>query len=199
VDAVKTGMLGDAETIDAVVEALGHTGEAPLVVDPVMVAESGSVLLDPAARTALVERILPLAAVATPNLPEAHELTGLGPGASAEELARAVCALGPKVAVVTGGHGEAGDDVFFDGAVIETISGPRHPPGASHGSGCTHSAVLAAQLALGLAPLEAARRARALASEAVGAGLRDLGSGPGPVDVLGIAGRRDRAEGGRRE
>ncbi|MDP9188452.1 MAG: bifunctional hydroxymethylpyrimidine kinase/phosphomethylpyrimidine kinase, partial [Actinomycetota bacterium] len=78
VDAVKIGMLGDEATIAAVVEALGETGDAPVVVDPVMVAESGAVLLESEAKRALVERILPLAAVATPNLPEARELTGLG-------------------------------------------------------------------------------------------------------------------------
>ncbi len=186
VDAVKTGMLADAETIDAVVEALGLVAAAPLVVDPVMVSESGAVLLDPAARSALVERILPLAAVATPNLPEARELTGLGAGAGAEELAEAVRALGPEAVVVTGGHGPDRDDLFFDGTVMERIPGPWHPEGASHGSGCTHSAALAAALALGLDPLAAARRARELASEAVGAGLRDIGEGAGPVDVLGI-------------
>ena len=106
VDAVKIGMLGDEATIAAVEEALALTGDAPVVVDPVMVAESGAVLLEPGAVRALTERILPLATVATPNLPEARELTGLGPDATAEDLARAVQALGPDVAVVTGGHGD---------------------------------------------------------------------------------------------
>jgi hydroxymethylpyrimidine/phosphomethylpyrimidine kinase len=184
VDAVKIGMLGTAETVEAVVEALGQIGEAPVVIDPVMVAESGAALLDEGAREALVERLLPLATVATPNLPEARELTGLGEGASQEELARAVLALGPKAAVVTGGHCEEVVDLFFDGARMVEIPGERHPEGAAHGSGCTHSSTLAAALAMGEDPLGAARRARRIASEAVGAGLREIGAGPGPVDVL---------------
>jgi hydroxymethylpyrimidine/phosphomethylpyrimidine kinase len=185
VDAVKIGMLFDEPRIDAVAEALEMVGDAPVVVDPVMVAESGAVLLLPEARRALIERILPRAAVVTPNLAEARELTAL-PDASPEELARAVVGLGPAAAVVTGGHTDDGADRFFDGTDLELIEGPRHPGGAAHGSGCTHSSALAARLALGDAPLEAARAARQIASEAVANGLRDLGSGAGPVDVLGI-------------
>jgi hydroxymethylpyrimidine/phosphomethylpyrimidine kinase len=184
VDAVKIGMRGTVETVEAVVEALGYVGEAPVVIDPVMVAESGAVLLDEEARGALVERLLPLTAVATPNIPEARVLTGLGEGASQEELARAVVALGPRAAVVTGGHSEELVDLFHDGAQVVEIPGERHPDGAAHGSGCTHSSALAAYLARGEEPLEAARRAREIASAAVGAGLREIGTGPGPVDVF---------------
>ena len=190
VDAVKIGMLADAPTIEAVVEALAHVGDAPVVHDPVMVAESGAVLLDPAAKGTLIERLLPRASVATPNIAEARELTGLGEETDQEALARAVSKLGPDAVVITGGHSESGEDVFFDGERVERIGGPRHPDGASHGSGCTHSSALAAQLALGRAPLEAARAARAIAAEAVAAGLRDVGAGAGPVDALGIAARR---------
>lgn len=190
VDAVKIGMLGDEVTIDAAVRALELLDDVPVVVDPVMVAESGAVLLDPFAMRALVERILPRAAVATPNVPEAAELTGLAPSAGSEELARAVKALGPGAAVVTGGHDESGEDAYFDGDRVELIAGERHPDGASHGSGCTHSSALAAHLALGAGPLEAARRAREVAAEAVRDGLRDVGHGAGPVDALGLAGRR---------
>jgi hydroxymethylpyrimidine/phosphomethylpyrimidine kinase len=186
VDAVKIGMLFDQPTIEAVSEALDDVSDAPVVVDPVMVAESGAVLLKPEAKEALVELILPRAAVATPNLAEARELTGLGEDADAEELARAVRELGPPAVVVTGGHSDDGADLFLDCEVVEAIEGPRHPGGASHGSGCTHSSVLAARLAHGDTPLEAARVARRVAAEAVGAGLRELGSGAGPVDVLGI-------------
>ena len=88
--------------------------------------------------------------------------------------------------VVTGGHRQDATDVFYDGARFEEIPGERFPDGASHGSGCTHSSALAAHLALGLPPLEAARLAREIAGEAVGRGLRDVGAGAGPVDVLGI-------------
>jgi hydroxymethylpyrimidine/phosphomethylpyrimidine kinase len=189
VDAVKVGMLGNAETVEAVVGALGLTGEAPVVVDPVMVAESGAVLLDADARRALIERLLPLATVVTPNIPEARELTGAGEGATQEELARAVVSLGPSVAVVTGGHSEEMLDVFFDGAQAVPIAGEHHPDGASHGSGCTHSSALAAFLARGEPPLSAATRAREVASAAVASGLRDIGRGAGPVDVLNVSSR----------
>jgi hydroxymethylpyrimidine/phosphomethylpyrimidine kinase len=186
VDAVKVGMLGDEATIDAVVEALALLGEAPVVVDPVMVSASGAVLLDGNAKAALIERILPLATVATPNLPEARELAGLGEAASSEELARAIQSLGPEAVVVTGGHADGGADVLFDGSGTLRIDGPRYPEGASHGSGCTHSSVLAAYLARGADVAEAARWAREIASEAVGNGLAGIGEGPGPVDALGI-------------
>jgi len=188
-DAVKIGMLGSAETIDAVAVGLTYLGVAlaPVVLDTVMVAESGAVLMDDETRAALVDVLLPYCTVATPNIPEARELTGLGKGATQEELARAVVELGPKAVVVTGGHSKELIDIFFDGKRVVEIVGDRHPGGASHGSGCTHSAALAAFLARGATPLEAARRAREVASEAVGNGLRKLGSGSGPVDVFGLA------------
>jgi len=186
VDGVKVGMLGDEPTIDAVVEALGLTAGAPIVVDPVMVSQSGAVLLDPNARAALIERILPRSTVATPNLPEARQLAGLGEGAAPEELARAIQALGPAAVIVTGGHSGDGADVLFDGVGALRIEGPRYGEGASHGSGCTHSSALAAFLAHGTELADAARWAREVAAEAVGSGLRELGRGPGPVDVLGL-------------
>jgi hydroxymethylpyrimidine/phosphomethylpyrimidine kinase len=186
VDAVKIGMLGTAETVEAVVEALKYVGEAPVVIDPVMVAESGAVLLDDDARAALAGRLLPLAAVVTPNIPEARVLTGLGEEASQGDLARAVLALGPEAVVVTGGHSEEVVDLFFDGTQIVEIPGERHPDGSAHGSGCTHSSALAAYLARGEGPLDAARRAREIASAAVRDGLRALGQGPGPVNALGL-------------
>jgi hydroxymethylpyrimidine/phosphomethylpyrimidine kinase len=187
-DAIKIGMLGSAATIDAVAVALTYLGvqHAPVVIDPVMVAESGAVLLDDETREALVDVLLPNCAVATPNIPEARVLTGLGEGASQEELARGVVALGPKAAVVTGGHSEDLVDFFFDGEQMVEIPGDRHSDGAAHGSGCTHSSALAAYLARGEEPLEAARKAREIASAAVGAGLREIGGGPGPVNVLGL-------------
>jgi hydroxymethylpyrimidine/phosphomethylpyrimidine kinase len=189
VDAVKIGMLGTAATVEAVVEALDLVGEAPVVVDPVMVAESGAVLLDDAARTALAEQLLPLATVVTPNIPEARALTGAEERDSQEDLAREVLALGSKAVVVTGGHSESVVDLFFDGSEVAVIEGERHSDGAAHGSGCTHSSALAAFLARGEAPLAAARGARLIASAAIAAGLRDVGHGPGPVDALGLAGR----------
>jgi hydroxymethylpyrimidine/phosphomethylpyrimidine kinase len=186
VDAVKIGMLGTVETVDAVVEALRYVGDAPVVVDPVMIAESGAVLLDEEARRALAERLLPLAAVVTPNIPEARALTGLGEEASQAELAMALVGMGTRAAVVTGGHSEEIVDVFCDGRQIVEIQGERHPEGAAHGSGCTHSSSLAAFLALGREPLAAAEGAREITSRAVRDGLRDIGAGAGPVDVFGL-------------
>jgi hydroxymethylpyrimidine/phosphomethylpyrimidine kinase len=191
VDAVKIGMLGNAETVDAVVESLALVGEAPVVIDPVMVSETGAVLLDAEARVILVEKLLPLTTVATPNIPEARALTGLGEEATQEELARAVLALGPSAVVVTGGHSHGLVDLFFDGETLVEIPGERHPDGSAHGSGCTHSSVLAACLARGATPLQAAKAARQVASEAVGAGLREIGAGAGPVDVFDLSRQMD--------
>jgi hydroxymethylpyrimidine/phosphomethylpyrimidine kinase len=185
IDAVKIGMLGDTATIEAVEAALRLVpSHVPMVLDPVMVAESGAVLLDEGARDALVERIVSRAKVVTPNIPEARVLAGRD--GSPEELAELVWLLTERPAVVlTGGHSDSGDDIFFDGEEPVTIPGERHPDGAAHGSGCTHSATLAAHLALGAEPYEAACRAREAASEAVRKGLAGVGHGAGPVDVLG--------------
>jgi hydroxymethylpyrimidine/phosphomethylpyrimidine kinase len=189
VDAVKIGMLGTAETVRAVRAALRLVEGVPIVIDPVMVAESGAVLLDDEARQAILTELLPLATVITPNLPEARVLAA-GARDDVEDLARTLHALGPANVVITGGHRDEVTDVFFDGETITLLPGERHPDGAAHGSGCTHSSALAAHLALGCTPLEAAREARLIASEAVRNGLREIGAGAGPVDALGIAVRR---------
>jgi len=107
-------------------------------------------------------------------------------GDDAAALARALHALGPAVVVVTGGHRDEATDVFFDGSQVVALPGERYPGGAAHGSGCTHSSVLAARLAWGDSPLQAARTAKRRASEAVRDGLTDVGAGAGPVDVLGV-------------
>ena len=192
VDAVKIGMLGTAETVRAVREALELLEpDTPVVLDPVMVAESGAVLLDEPARAAIVEELLPRATVITPNVPEARVLAGAGgggepDGGDVEWLARRLHDLGPAAVVVTGGHRDEATDLFFDGERFERIPGERYPDGAAHGSGCTHSSALAAHLALGYSPLEAARAARRIAGEAVRDGIRGLGAGAGPVDVFAL-------------
>ncbi len=193
VDAVKIGMLGDRPTIEAVARALAElSADTPVVIDPVMVAESGAQLLDPAARTTLIELLLPRATVVTPNVPEARTLVGDdGAHLAVGELAEKIHALGPQIVVVTGGHRDDATDVFFDGRRLVELPGERHPAGATHGSGCTHSSVLAARLAHGDDPLDAARTARERASEAVAHGLREIGAGAGPVDILGIASKAD--------
>ena len=188
VDAVKIGMLGDTPTIDAVADALDLLDSGvPIVLDPVMVAESGAELLAPEAREALARRLVPRATVVTPNLPEARALAG-DPEAEPEELARAVHALGASAVVITGGHREEPVDLFYDGATLTAIGGRRTPGDAAHGSGCTHSSTLAARLALGDSPYEAAVTAKAVAADAVAHGLRGVGAGAGPVDVLHLAG-----------
>ena len=115
----------------------------------------------------------------TPNLPEARVLAGRRRRRPTRaELARAVHALGPAAVVVTGGHREQAVDVFFDGERLVEIPGERYPDGAAHGSGCTHSSALAARLALGDDPLEAARAAKAAGRRGRRDGLRELGAGP---------------------
>jgi hydroxymethylpyrimidine/phosphomethylpyrimidine kinase len=195
-DAVKIGMLGSVEAIAAVREALAILPGVPVVLDPVMVAESGAALLEPDARAALVA-LLPAAAVITPNLLEARALldaAGAPPdGASSPAaLAEALGALGPAHVVVTGGHTEGDDavDTYWDGRRAVAIPGPRYESASTHGSGCTHSSALAAHLALGLEPREAAVAAKQVASEAVRDALADVGAGAGPVDALGITARR---------
>jgi hydroxymethylpyrimidine/phosphomethylpyrimidine kinase len=189
VDAVKIGMLGTAEILAAVDEALDLLAPGtPIVIDPVMVAESGAVLLDDDARAALVTRLLPRATVITPNVPEARVLAA-NDHDDPEALAVALHALGPDHVVITGGHRERAVDLVYDGQDPHEIPGPRHPDGAAHGSGDTHSSALAAHLALGFDVLEAARRAKAIASAAIANGLRTLGEGAGPVDVFGLTTR----------
>jgi hydroxymethylpyrimidine/phosphomethylpyrimidine kinase len=192
IDAVKIGMLADTDTIAAVVRALDALPAGiPVVVDPVMVAESGATLLASEAHRALIADVLPRATVVTPNVPEARVLVG-DDTLDGEALARAVLALGPWSVVVTGGHRDVTTDVYVDrDGLVAEIPGPRHPDGAAHGSGCTHASALAARLARGDTPLTAARAARVVAADAVLHGLRDVGHGPGPVDVLNIAARRE--------
>jgi hydroxymethylpyrimidine/phosphomethylpyrimidine kinase len=205
VRAVKIGMLGSVATTEAVARALELVpADVPVVVDPVMVAESGARLLDEDAHSALVRLILPRATVITPNLPEARVLAGAGApsdeprdgapvadspqdeAAEAEALARAIHAMGPACVVVTGGHRTEAVDTVFDGTTVTRISGARYADGAAHGSGCTHASALAAHLAHGLTPVQAARRAKAVAAAAVRDGLRSVGRGSGPVDALGV-------------
>lgn len=188
VDAVKIGMLGDATTIRAVVEVLDELPDGtPIVLDPVMVAESGARLLVEEAQSALATELLPRATVITPNVPEARTLTGAPAQLDASHLVRALHDLGPRYAVLTGGHRDEVTDLVFDGRSLTEIPGERYPDGAAHGSGCTHSSTLAARLALGDDVVDAARAAKAAASAAVRDGLRELGEGAGPVDVFGLS------------
>jgi hydroxymethylpyrimidine/phosphomethylpyrimidine kinase len=192
IDAVKIGMLGEVPTIQAVAEALDELPPTiPVVLDPVMVAESGAQLLGRAAIGALVTMLVPRATVVTPNIPEARALVTQAGGAGSdaldpEQLAEEIHGLGPRVVVVTGGHRDRLVDVVFDGRRLELLVGERHPGGATHGSGCTHSSALASRLAWGDDPLAAARFAQELAGRAVRDGLHEVGAGTGPVDAVGL-------------
>jgi hydroxymethylpyrimidine/phosphomethylpyrimidine kinase len=186
IDAAKTGMLHSRALIDAVADWI-EEHPLTLVVDPVMVASSGAQLLEDDAVGALLHRLLPLATVVTPNVPEARALTGSeGP---VEALAEALVGLGARAVLVTGGHGDRAADHLFDGSEHHEIPFERSYVAATHGAGCTQSATLAALLARGLPLLEAARGAAAAASHAVAQGLAEIGAGDGPVDVLGVAAR----------
>jgi len=181
-DAAKTGMLFSPPIIEAVAGELAGRG-LPLVVDPVMMASSGSRLLLPDAVATLVERLFPLATVVTPNLPEAQALTGLRTE-DRVALAERLVAMGAGAALVTGGHGAEPVDHLFDGHSHLRIAVPRYGVAATHGAGCTHSAALAAGLAAGLPLPDAARQAAAVAADAVAHGLVGLGRGEGPVHAL---------------
>jgi hydroxymethylpyrimidine/phosphomethylpyrimidine kinase len=181
-DAVKTGMLFSSAIIETVADELDGR-VLPLVVDPVMVASSGSRLLLPDAVATLTGRLFPLATVVTPNLPEAQALTGLDTEDRAV-LAEQLVAMGARAALVTGGHGATPADHLFDGRTHLPIPVRRHAVAATHGAGCTHSAALAAGLAAGLPLPAAARQAAAVAGDAVAHGLAGLGGGDGPVHAL---------------
>ncbi|MFC7220920.1 bifunctional hydroxymethylpyrimidine kinase/phosphomethylpyrimidine kinase [Streptomyces polyrhachis] len=184
VAAVKTGMLASAPLVSAVAELLAAV-DAPVVVDPVGVSKHGDALLDPAALDAVRRELLPAATVATPNLDEVAQLTGVRVESPADlpRAARAVLALGPRWVLVKGGHLTAGDavDLLTDGASEHWLRAPRHPNRHTHGTGCTLASALAARLALGDTVPQAARAAKEYVTGAIAAGFT-LGAGIGPVD-----------------
>jgi hydroxymethylpyrimidine/phosphomethylpyrimidine kinase len=188
VDAAKTGALLSAEVIVAVADFLGRH-PTPLVVDPVLRASTGAALLDPEAVEVLIGSLLPLAAVVTPNLVEARALAG-GDG-DRRTLAERIVALGARAVLITGGEGE-GSDLLFDGAEHLEIPVAWVEGTATHGTGCTHSATLAAELALGTPLADAARRAAAVTAAAIAQGLVGIGAGPGPVAVGQASGASQR-------
>ncbi len=185
-DAVKTGMLFNAGLISVVAAVVERLGLPNVVVDPVMVAESGAVLLEPDAVDTYKNELFPLATAITPNVNEAFALIGeeVDEG-RVDDCAVTLHALGPGAVIITGGHTASGDDLLYDGERSVRIEGPVHPSENTHGAGCTHSSSLASFLALGFGLEEAARRARAVASEAVEYGLGEIGEGAGPVHALG--------------
>jgi hydroxymethylpyrimidine/phosphomethylpyrimidine kinase len=184
-DAVKTGMLSSASIIEVVADRIDAWGIQNLVVDPVMVAKSGDALLHPTAVKSLIERLLPLALLVTPNLPEAQVLSGITiiDDASEEEAARVIGAKGPRYVVIKGGHRESADavDLVYDGRTIERLSGPRFETANTHGTGCTFSAAVAANLALGQPPEQAIVQAKEYLSGAIRESFA-IGSGHSPVN-----------------
>ncbi len=187
VAAVKTGMLSRTEVIEAVAGRLAAHRARNVVVDPVMVSKSGAALLAGEAVAVLRSALLPLAAVVTPNLPEAAALLAVAQGeilCDLEGACRRLLGLGPGAVVLKGGHalGPLSEDLFFDGRELLRLPARRVDTHNTHGTGCTFSAALAALLARGATPSEAARGAKAYVTGAIeGAREWRLGRGHGPV------------------
>ena len=188
VDAVKTGMLANAGIVRAVAGAVEELEIANLVVDPVFVSKHGDLLLAEDAVDELRRRIVPLATLVTPNLPEASGLADLPVGAKDDmrRAADAILALGAGAVLVKGGHLEASADaadLFVSGGVEEWLVTERIDTRNTHGTGCTISSAIAAHLAMGWELLESVRAGKAFVTEAI-RGALDIGAGIGPVDQL---------------
>lgn len=187
IDAAKTGMLANRAIIETVAAAVRAHCIAPLVVDPVMVAQSGAALLEDDARSALLTELLPLAAVVTPNLPETEALLAMRVTSVADmrDAARRLVDAGAAAALVKGGHLAGADavDVLFDGADVHELRAPWIDTPHTHGTGCMTAAALTACLARGLPLLAAAQEAKRFITTAI-AGALPLGAGNGPANPL---------------
>ena len=183
-DAAKTGMLATPEIVEVVADGFKRYDVRPLVVDPVMVAKSGDSLLNEEARKTIQTKLLPLATVVTPNLPEAEVLSGL-PVTTLDDMkkaARHIHDLGPRYVVIKGGNlkGRA-VDLLFDGKAFQEFDAPRLDQRHTHGTGCTFSAALAVNLADGLPIADAVGKAKLFITRAIAMGL-DIGAGHGPTN-----------------
>lgn len=180
---VKTGMLSSSAIIETVAERIRYHQIDHLVVDPVMVAKSGDRLLRTEAITALKERLLPLALVVTPNVPETETLVGhpVETDADVEAAAREIVRLGARAVVIKGGH-RTGDavDVLYDGREFRSFRAPRFDTPHTHGTGCTFSAAIAASLAKGMGVVDAVAAAKDYVTAAIAASY-PIGSGHSPV------------------
>ena len=194
VSAAKTGMLGTAEVIVEVASAITRHGVRRLVVDPVLVTSHGELLLEPGAVKVMLEELVPICSVVTPNIPEAeallgHPVQGLdGMAEAAQELVEA----GAPAVLLKGGHlrGDASPDVLCTSSSLVWLEGPRVPGRHTHGTGCTLSAAICAELARGAVLEDACAEAKLFVTEAIKAGL-DVGAGVGPVNPgWGSVGRR---------
>jgi hydroxymethylpyrimidine/phosphomethylpyrimidine kinase len=183
-DAAKTGMLSSPSIIDVVADRITAWGITNLVVDPVMVAKSGDRLLHGSAVTSLRDKLLPIALIVTPNIPEAETLAGMtiANESDRQEAARIISALGPKYVVIKGGHRD-GDpsDLVFDGEAFTLIEGKRIDTQNTHGTGCTFSAAITANLALGKPPFAAISEAKLYITQALETSYR-IGEGHSPVN-----------------
>jgi hydroxymethylpyrimidine/phosphomethylpyrimidine kinase len=184
VDAVKIGMVSRSETIHIVAAGLKTYRARNIVVDPVMISKSGCHLLQSDAIEALISELLPLATVATPNIPEAEEITGtkIVSLADMEKAAKLIHALGPKYVLLKGGHREAdATDLLFNGTTFEYLESPRIATKNTHGTGCTLSSAIAANLARDYSVLEAVKLAKEYITIAIEHSL-PIGKGVGPTN-----------------
>jgi len=182
-DAAKTGALISRRIVETVADFF-EAHEMPLVVDPVLAASTGRPLLERDAIATLVARLFPLATVITPNLVEAETLTGRT--GTPRDLAEALVQGGAKAVIITGGHSPSLVDHLYDGREHVEVPVARADGRASHGSGCTHSATLTAQLAKGASLVDAARTAAQVTAAAIAGGFAEIGAGTGPVDVTHV-------------
>lgn len=185
-DALKTGMLHSPAVLDCVAETFAREAAGiPLVVDPVMVAKGGASLLQDEARSMLRTRLLPLAAVITPNIPEAEILTGMdiGDEDAMHEAGRRLLDLGPQAVLMKGGHmaGPELVDLLISADGVERFLSPRIDTPHTHGTGCTLASATAAGIAQGLELSDAVRRARAYVREAIRT-APGYGQGHGPLN-----------------
>ena len=181
--AVKIGMLANKAIIDIVADKIEQYRFKNLVVDPVMVATSGDLLITKSAIVTLRSRLLPLAAVVTPNIPEAEELTGmkLRTARDIEEAARKIVKMGARSVIIKGGHRKGpAMDIFYDGKQFAALSAQRVRTKNTHGTGCSFSAAIAAHLAQGERMENAVRHAKSYITAAIGAGF-SIGAGHSPV------------------
>jgi hydroxymethylpyrimidine/phosphomethylpyrimidine kinase len=188
ISAIKTGMLGDAPTVELVARLLSEIPSVPVIVDPVMVATSGDVLLAPEAVEAVRTSLIPRALLVTPNIPEAATLLDVEPAASEAEMraqAEALMKFGCGAVLIKGGHAEGSDalDILVDGKEYHALRRTRIETRNMHGTGCTLSAAIAANVALGSRLDAAVIAGKDLVWNALEAGAgRRIGHGNGPVD-----------------
>lgn len=183
VDAVKVGMLSTPDCMKEVAAKLNYYSPANVVIDPVMYAKNGCPLMEPASIKTLIETIIPLADVLTPNIPEAEKIAGgkIASIADMEDAAKRIYAMGAKAVIVKGGHAVGNAlDVLFDGKEIYHFDTVRIDTKNTHGTGCTFSSAIAAQLAKGMSLQNAVEKAKDYVTMAIAHAL-DIGKGCGPT------------------